>query len=414
MRNLIGTALALLLSLCAYAADPVWVTYGPDGPVARAIVPGPAECPHITIDGSQHRMRTRTLPGKNYPVRSCEHLIPAGARSASIGGQPLPLHKLGRTAKVAILGDTGCRMALSHSGGPPKIQDCADPDAWPFKQVADSIAAWDPDLILNVGDYYYREATRLKGGNWVQSTYNWTRWNADWFIPAAKLLPNAPWVMTRGNHEDCDRAAEGWFRFLDPRPYLWEDKKMCKSNLEWTPPYDVRIGDMRVIVLDSSGISDWKVDPEEVKIVANQLGLYSGDKADGAWMMLHHPFWGYGSYGAETQTMWTAWNAAGANAPEPDLMLTGHMHTLVLLSFADKRIPQLVVGNSGTGLDPAAKAPPTAPIGGRTVTEFFTDGGFGWIAATHEGGAWTFDVRDQKGKSVKTCTWSIGNALVCP
>lgn len=412
MRNLIAVALALL-SLSAYAHDPAWVTYGPAGPVARTIVAGAAECPHITIDGARHRMRTRTLPGKNYPVTACEHLIPPGAREATIGEQRLPVHKLGRATKIAILGDTGCRMALSHSGGPPKIQKCSDPDAWPFEQVADSIAAWEPDLVLNVGDYYYREATQLKSGQWVKSTYNWTRWNADWFRPAAKLLPNAPWVMVRGNHEDCDRAAEGWFRFLDPRPYLWEDTKMCKSNLVWTPPYDVRIGDFRVVVYDSSGISDWKVDPDQVKLFAGQLALYAGDKADGAWMMLHHPFWGYGSWGAETQTMWTAWNAAGASAPEPDLMLSGHMHLLVFLGFADNRIPQLVVGNSGTELDPVAKAAPTEPIAGRTVTSFYTDGDFGWVAATREGSAWTFDVRDKDGKSVKRCTWAVGEALAC-
>lgn len=413
MRNLIAAALALL-PLSVHAADPVWVTYGPDGPVARTIVAGARECPHITVDGARHRMRVRTLPGKNYPVTSCEHLIPAGAREASIGDRPLPLHKLGRSAKIAILGDTGCRMALSHSGGPPKIQKCSDPNAWPFEQVANSIAAWDPDLILNVGDYYYREATRLKSGQWVQSTYNWTRWNADWFRPAAKLLPNAPWVMVRGNHEDCNRAAEGWFRFLDPRPYLWEDQKMCKSNLVWTPPYEVRIGDFRAVVYDSSAISDWKVDPEQVKLFAGQLGLYAGDKADGAWMMLHHPFWAWGSWGAETKPMWMAWEAAGAKVPDPDLMLTGHMHLLAFLSFADKRMPQLVVGNSGTGLDPVAKAAPTEPIGGRIVTEFYTNGDFGWVAATREGNGWTFDVRDKNGKSVKTCTWSVGNALTCP
>ena len=412
MRNLIAAALALV-TFSAYAHDPAWITYGPDGPRARALVVGGSECPDITIDGARHRMRTHALPGKNYPVLTCEHRIPEGTRSVSIGERVLPVHKLGRTAKVAIIGDTGCRIALSHSGGPPKVTDCADPKAWPFEQVADTIAKWDPDVILNVGDYYYREATRLKGGNWVKSTYNWTRWNADWFLPAAKLLPNAPWVLVRGNHEDCDRAAEGWFRFLDPRPYLYESQKMCKSNLEWTPPYDVRVGDMRVIVYDSSGISDWKVDPDQVKLFAGQLGLYAGDKADGAWMMLHHPFWGYGSYGAETETMWTAWNAAGTSAPEPDLMLTGHMHLLALLGFADKRIPQFVVGNSGTSLDAVAKEPPSQPIGGRTVTDFYTDGDFGWIAATHEGSNWTFDVRDKNGNSVKTCTWSPNNALTC-
>lgn len=411
MRNLLLAALALL-SLSVLAEHPAWVTYGPNGPLALTIVDGAAECPHITIDGRRERMRVRSLPGKLYPVTGCEAALPANVTSASIGDRALPVAKLGRTGKIAILGDTGCRRAVGYSGK-PSIQDCNDPNAWPFKQVADSIAAWDPDLILNVGDYYYREAI-CKDGKCVKATYDWSRWNADWFTPAAKMLPSAPWVMSRGNHEDCSRAAEGWFRFLEPRPYLWEDVKTCNSNLVWTPPYDVRIGDLRVVVYDSSGISDWKVDPKEVQIMSNQLGLYA-NKAAGAWMMLHHPFWGYGSYGPETETMWTAWNAAGANVPDPALMLTGHMHLLEMVSYSDNRLPQLVVGNGGTSLDkpPTADAAKGQVVGGRTISDFYADGDFGWIAATHAGGAWTFDIRDKNGASKATCSWAEGSALSC-
>ncbi len=406
MRNSILAALALL-SLNLRAADPVWLTYGPDGPTARTIVTS-GDCPHITIDGRRERMRVRNLPGKNYRVTSCEAAVPTTAASASIGDHPLPVAKLGRTAKIAILGDTGCRRKVSN--GKASIQDCNDPKAWPFEAVTNSIAEWDPDLILNVGDYYYREAV-MSGGKWVPSSYDWSRWNADWFKPAAKLLPNAPWVMVRGNHESCDRAAEGWFRFLDPRPYLYEDKRMCKSNLEYTPPYAVTVGEMRFIVIDSAGVSDYMVDPTQVDIVANQLSLYA-NKAAGAWMMLHHPIWAFGSYGGETAVMWTAWNQAGANAPNPALMLTGHMHLLEMLSFTDNRIPQLVIGNGGTELDKAS-APPKGPIGGRDVANFFAHDQFGWVAATQTDGTWTFDIRDTMGKSQASCTWREGSALTC-
>jgi hypothetical protein len=406
MRNLILVAFALL-SLNLRANAPVWLTYGPDGATARTIVTS-GECPHITIDARRERMRIRSLPGKDYPVTSCEAAVPASARSASIGDQPLPVSKLGRTAKIAILGDTGCRRKVSS--GRASIQDCADPKAWPFQAIANAIAEWDPDLILNVGDYYYREAV-LSGGKWVPSTYDWSRWNADWFEPAAKLLPNAPWVMVRGNHESCDRAAEGWFRFLEPRPYLWEDQRMCKSNLDYTPPYEVRAGDMRFIVIDSSAVSDSTVDPDQVNVIANELGLYT-NKAAGAWMMLHHPIWAFGKYGGETPVMWTAWNQLGANAPNPALMLTGHMHLLEMISYADNRIPQLVVGNSGTALDNAAP-PPASPVGGRDIANFFAHDQFGWVAATESAGTWTFDIRDTAGKTQATCTWREGGALSC-
>ena len=47
---------------------------------------------------------------------------------------------------------------------------------------------------------------------------NWPTWQADFFAPAQPLLRAAPWVVVRGNHEDCSREGLGWFRFLDPRP----------------------------------------------------------------------------------------------------------------------------------------------------------------------------------------------------
>jgi Calcineurin-like phosphoesterase len=412
MRNLL-LALALLpLSVHAQDSAPVWLTYGPDGPVARTYVAAGSECPHITIDGRQERMRIRALAGPNYKMTSCEAHVPVIAKSASIGERPLPVHKLHKTAKVAILGDTGCRRALGYGGKPPNIQDCNDIKKWPFETVANSIADWDPDLILNVGDYYYREAIKTKSGTWVKSTYDWSRWNADFFTPAARLLPNAPWVMSRGNHESCDRAAEGWFRYLDTRRYSYESQKMCKSNLDWTPPYDLRIGDMRVIVYDSSAIVDYEVESNQVDIVKNQLGLYAG-KAAGAWMMLHHPFWGWAKGGQETETMSNAWAAAKADVPNPALMLSGHMHLLELSSFSDNVLPQLVVGNGGTDLDHPEPEAPTEPVAGRTVTDFFAHDDFGWIAATHDGGKWTFDIRDQYGKSIAVCGWAEGSAVTC-
>lgn len=410
MRTSILAAFALL-SLSVHAHDPVWLTYGAEGVTARTIVGKTAECPHITIDGRRERMHVRALPGPNYAVTSCEAMVPEGAKAVSIGDQALPAHKLGRHARIAILGDTGCRRKLGSNGKPPSIQDCKDPKAWPFKAVADSIADWDPDLILDVGDYYYREAVKSANGQWVKSTYDWSRWNADWFTPADRLLPNAPWVMVRGNHESCDRAAEGWFRFLDTRRYSYENQKQCKSNLDWTPPYELRVGDLRFLVFDSAAIADWKVDETQLDIVVNQLGLYAGKGAD-AWMLLHHPFWAHNKGGDETEVMWTAWTKAGAKVPDPELMLNGHMHLLEMLSFADKRIPQLVVGNGGTALD-SAPDDPTMPIGGRTVADFYAHDDFGWVAATREGANWTFEIRDTKGKTKATCAWSEGNALAC-
>lgn len=397
----------LLAALPLFGAGPAWIEYGPDGPIARAIVTGGGECPSVVIDGVARRMRTRALPGPGYAVTSCEMLLPAGVRAAEIDGRKLPVHKLGRTAKIALVGDTGCRL---KAGNPPSIQNCSDPAAWPFATVAKSIAAWDPDLVLHVGDYYYREAT-CSGGTCKPAPYTWTNWDADFFTPAAPLLGNAPWVMVRGNHEDCTRAAEGWFRFLDPRRYAWENAKTCKSNTDFTPPYATRVGDMSFIVFDSSSLGD--NDPAQATMVAQWLQLYAKERP-GAWLMLHHPFWGT-SYGdLDTPTLWSAWSQAGSATDPIDFILTGHIHLLELLSFQDGRPPHAVVGNGGTALDPKANDPTGQPFGanGRTASMFMQDDGFGFIAATPSANGWTFDVRDQNGKTKTKCAVTQ-TSIVC-
>ncbi len=389
-----------LLPVSLFAADPAWIEYGPDGPIARTIVTDGSDCPKIEIDGVKLEMRTRALPAKHYEVTSCELALPRGIRAARIGKKDLPVHKLGKNAKVALLGDTGCRRKV----GDP-VQDCSDPKKWPFATIAEAIAKWDPELVLHVGDYYYRDAD-CDGNNCTKAPFTWKRWNADFFKPAKPLLENAPWVLVRGNHEECKRAAEGWFRFLDPRPYTYEGKKQCQSNLDFTPPYALRVGSMQLIVLDSSAIKD--DDADQGAMIAGQLKLYAN--LEDAWLMLHHPFWGSRSKSVDTPTLWTAWSEAGAATKAVSLVLTGHTHLLEMLSFNDGGPPQTIVGNGGTAMAKPAKVPES--IGGRTISAFAQDDDFGYIAATPSSSGWTFDVRDVNGKTKTKCALTK-TAIVC-
>jgi hypothetical protein len=53
------------------------------------------------------------------------------------------------------------------------------------------------------------------------------------------------------------------------------------------------------------------------------------------------------------QTLQQALKASDGKLPKGiDLALSGHMHIFELLSFADRRAPQLIVGTGGTLLDP--------------------------------------------------------------
>jgi len=395
--------LLLFVPVFAEAADPAWLEYGGDATtvIARTIVTSGGQCPSIVVDGKRAPMTVRAAASSGYQVTVCEAAVPRTAKSIRIGTTELPAHKLDAHTRVAILGDTGCRR---QQGYPP--QNCSDEKEWPFAAVAASIAAWDPDLILHVGDYYYRAAKSCTNTTCSETTvFDWTRWRKDFFAPAHRLLQKAPWVFVRGNHEACSTAAEGWFRFLDTRTYVPSQTACAASS--FTEPYVAKVGAMQFLILDSSAVQ--QNDTSQTQMFAAQLQQYAGAIEGNAWLMLHHPFWGIGDGQVETQTLWTAWQQAGAATKSISLVLTGHIHLLQMLSF-DSAPPQAIIGDGGTTL--VSEDPPPTSIGGRTVTSFTQRDKYGFIAATPSTNGWTFDVRDTRGKSTGKCAVTA-TSIVC-
>ena len=142
-----------------------------------------------------------------------------------------------------MLGDSGCRVNTTENA----LQACDDPAAWPFAEIAATAARLAPDLVIHVGDYLYRETAcpptfaGCRGSPWG---YGWDAWHADLFVPAAPLMAAAPWIVVRGNHEICARAGQGWFRFLDPRPF--DPLRSCDDadadgDADYSPTYAVPI-----------------------------------------------------------------------------------------------------------------------------------------------------------------------------
>ena len=128
--------------------------------------------------------------------------------------------------RIVIIGDTGCRVKDSAQLPPPErkadgkseIQNCEDPKKWPFQQVAGAAAAEKPDLVIRADDYLYRETPCPEPSKCgAVYGYDWPAWDADFFTPAASLLSAAPWIFVRGNHDDCGRASQSFYLFLDPR-----------------------------------------------------------------------------------------------------------------------------------------------------------------------------------------------------
>jgi len=163
--------------------------------------------------------------------------------------------------RIVVIGDTGCRLEGRA------VQDCRSPAAWPFAAIAAHAAAHRPDLVIHLGDYYYRVSGCPAGrAGCAGSPHgdNWASWKADFFDPAAPLLGAAPWIVVRGNHELCRRGGRGWFRLLDPRPARGD----CSEH---TDPYRLSIGGLDLLVFDSADADDFLAPPDKVAAYAAQL-----------------------------------------------------------------------------------------------------------------------------------------------
>jgi hypothetical protein len=337
----------------------------------------------------------------------CEAVVPAGHTTASIGGVALKL-PIANPKRILVIGDIGCRMANAnqqnchYSGGPP---------GFPFAALAAYEAQFKPDLVVEVGDYFYRDTSCVVPGsgeflsgcndptnaNFETWGDTFDSWNADVFYPGNPLLAAAPWVMARGNHESCGRGARGWFALLEPRPFDINQVK-CAYNAgkatvgtsavytgDFSPTYVVPAGGVNLLVHDSSFANDSTVDVNMSKNYDYDLtSLLSAVPAnDYYFYVTHKPAFGLVS-GAPTnggdfteQYMFsgnaTANSAFSGGVPyKIAMMLSGHIHQFEYVNFSDwtHYAPQLIVGTGGDNLDP------TANPDGHTLTYAFQNQAF--------------------------------------
>jgi len=331
------------------AGEPVvWTQVGVDGVLlARAVVAG--DCPAIILDGQERPMSVRTGPtGNAFADTVCEAAIPAATSRATIGPRALALLP-DRLDNLAVVGDTGCRVSQWEP-----LQDCDDPADWPLRAIAGDIAAAKPHLIVHVGDYIYRESAcppgepACAGSPWGD---NQATWQADVFDPLANLLPAAPWIFLRGNHESCSREGIGWFRYFDPGP----TPATCRR---FTDPYAIDLpGLPRLIVMDTAEAGDTKTTPELDAAFASQLATVESLAEPGSWLLTHKPIaGGILDLDGREQVVTNATFAAVAGGGLPEglaLVLAGHIHLAEALLFTENagRPTQLISGHGGTELD---------------------------------------------------------------
>ncbi len=338
------TAFVLLGCAEARASDAyAWAQFTAQGLEARAITEKPA-CPKATIDGAEAAMLRRAEPDEAFPVLICALAVPKGAKEASIDGRPLALPPA-RIDKIALIGDTGCRLKAMI------LQGCNSLQSWPFRLTADDVAEIAPDLVLHVGDLVYRErACPPQNKACAGSPFgdNWETWKAELFEPAAALLAAAPLVFVRGNHEICGRAGRGWSRFMSAFPY--DADAPCKPQ---EPPFFVDLGALSLAVLDVTRAEDRAVDDALAPLLKQQFaGLASVDGP--LWIAMHKPVYAFarvkdGVIEGDNKTLVEA--ARGVMPANAQALISGHMHTFQAMSYAEDFPAQIVAGNGGDVLD---------------------------------------------------------------
>jgi hypothetical protein len=378
-----------------------WVQYVADGAEVRAITTK-AQCPVVEIDGVAAPMSVRVPADKEdgaFPVLVCIAKLPLTAKTVAVDHAPLkaPPHEINR---IVVIGDTGCRMKGET------MQACNDPVEWPFRMVADEAAYKKPDLVIHVGDYNYRE-TRCPDGNAgcagspIGDTY--AVWQADFFSPAETLLAQAPWILVRGNHEDCARAGKGWMRLLDPYPAV-----AGEPCADIRPPYLAKFAGQTMAVLDVASASEPKVSDSQKDIYKAQFATLSSTLSGPSWLLLHRPIWGVAliDKGIVLGSNLTLAAASGGTLPQAlELMIAGHIHTFQVANYAGSIPPQIISGHSGDNLDRGVPD----DLSGLTVNNMTISKGlnmpaaFGFMMLERQGKGWLATDYDVHGNAVKQC-----------
>ena len=386
---------ALAAALPASAAPFAWVQMVAGGAQARLVTEA-ATCPKLFVGGRPRVMTERAGPTPEFANRVCAAGLPRGAHRVRVDGVDLPVVKA-QPERIVILGDSGCRLKGMI------VQHCNDPSGWPFARVSALAAAQKPDLVIHVGDYYYREKACPAGeAACAGSPFGdqWPTWKAEVFDPAAPLLAAAPWVFVRGNHEECNRGAEGWFRQFDAAP----SPKACPAQSD---TFAVELSGVRLFVVDSNDTEDVTAPADLVAAFDKRLDAVRGSQ--NAWIVTHRPVWDslrIGGFLSDSVVNATERAAVkGRDLTGVRMILSGHVHNFTSLSFGPKRPAQLIVGTGGDELSKNDSPPPVvgAPDIDGLPSDVFTMGRFGYFLFERRGADWIGAFHDLSDKVAAIC-----------
>jgi Calcineurin-like phosphoesterase len=409
------------------------------------------ECPSITWDNQtkqqlQLRVGPQLIPLRkkadgvpsDFPVRTCEITWPKNVSSAVINQQTIyPLKTEINT--VFILADTGCRLKAADNA----YQDCNDNNKWPFEKIVKAAAQFKPDVVIHIGDIHYRESPCPLGQEGCKNSpwgYGFDTWKADFFDPAKKLLDTTPWIFVRGNHESCQRAGQGWQRFIDPLP--WTEARSCNDPKNddignYSSPFAVSLGKAaQFIVFDSANIPSKNLDADSFayKTYAKQIQQADQIASQKSFNIFanHHPISIVvpvkGKSGQnelilrqnsltsvmqtfhQDQLLSTSFNAT----------LHGHIHTAQAIEYQLNRPVSLISGNGGSALEFDTKqsiAPTAKQKSDLKVNYFQSYLDFGFATLTRHdptGLSWLYTAYDVNSKLIFQCLLGRrGNQATC-
>ncbi len=402
----------------ASAAPRAWVEMAPAGGSVVRVVTDAAACPVLRVDGRDRPMAERAAPAvlpirsnkahvtspASFATRVCELRLARSVRRAIFGAKRLPLPSA-HIDRIVVIGDTGCRLKDADRAW----QGCKDPAQWPFAAIAARAAALHPDMVLHVGDYLYRENPCPQQEAACAQTpwgYGEAGWSADFLDPAAPLLAAAPWIMVRGNHEECARAGQGWWRLLDPHPLAAH--RDCVDPADdaagnHAEPYRVALGGGAQLViadqmtLAGAGHGDALAAATQRADNATIARLARGART--TFLAAHYPvnpvLWAAGGTSAVT----VGAPPVSDHAPVPlpvRAMFAGHIHLFQFARFAS--LPtQVITGFSGTLEDPVLAPASLGDVAGKpgaaAIAALTTiTGRFGHALLTRRGNGWRLTV----------------------
>lgn len=396
----------VLLPVAARADLPgPWVEFGVDGSLSvRQIVETGGACPSVEADGKSVAMAKRGASDAAFPADVCEALAPAGTAKLSVAGKPLPVVPA-EIKRIVVLGDTGCRIEGKSA------QACNDAKAWPYALVARLAAARKPDLVIHIGDYYYRESACPPGDSGCANSPhgdNLPVWLAEFFDPAAPLLNTAPWLMVRGNHEVCKRGGRGWFRLLDPH-------EMPDACADRTAPYRVAPGGLSLAVFDGGDADDFKTDSTKVSAYAAQMAELLNGAPPHTWLVTHRPVWALAQGNLPGVPLnLTEQAAIKGHVPDTlDLVVSGHLHDFTTYDYGGGHPAQLIAGTGGDTLLPLADHPLAgSEIDGVKVEKGMMLAQFGYFVMDRAASGWTGTFYGIDDKVLATCHFA-GRSLDC-